>query len=93
MKGHAMEILDTKPWWKYGYVWYIIAGPALVVVAGFITLYLAITRPDPVIDDDYYQNGININKTLETNTIAERNSLEPANLARNHAATGVNKQP
>lgn len=88
-----MEILDTKPWWKYGYVWYIIAGPALVVVAGFITLYLAITRPDPVIDDDYYQNGININKTLEANTIAERNSLEPANLARNHAATGVNAQP
>ncbi|MEQ1487081.1 MAG: FixH family protein [Methylotenera sp.] len=93
MKGHAVEILDTKPWWKYGYVWYIIAGPALVVVAGFITLYLAITRPDPVIDDDYYQNGININKTLEANTIAERNSLEPANLARNHAATGVNAQP
>jgi len=87
-----METLDTKPWWEYGYVWYIITGPLLVVIAGFITLYLAVTRPDPVIDDNYYQNGININKTLlEAKTIAERNSLEPAGLARNHAATGVNK--
>ena len=89
-----MEILDTKSWWKHGYVWYIIMGPLLVVIASFITLYLAISRPDPVIDDNYYQNGININKTLlEAKTIAERNSLEPAGLARNHAATGVNKQP
>jgi len=80
-----MEALDTKPWWKYGYVWYIIAGPFLVVVAGFITLYLAITRPDPVIDDNYYRNGIEINKTLN----AQRDSLAPAVQARNHAATGI----
>jgi hypothetical protein len=80
-----METLDTKPWWKYGYVWYIIAGPSLVVVAGFITLYLAITRPDPVTDDDYYRKGIEINKTLN----AQRDSLAPAGQARNHAATGI----
>jgi len=80
-----MEALDTKPWWKYGYVWYIITGPFLVVVAGFITLYLAITRPDPVIDDDYYRKGIEINKTLN----AQRDSLAPAGQARNHAATGI----
>jgi hypothetical protein len=33
------------PWWKFGHVWLVIVGPALVVVASFITLYLAITRP------------------------------------------------
>lgn len=80
-----MEVLDTKPWWKYGYVWYIIAGPFLVVVAGFITLYLAITRPDPVTDEDYYRKGIEINKTLS----AERDGMAPAMQARNHAATGI----
>lgn len=89
-----METLDTKPWWQYGYVWLIVAGPLLVIIAGFITLYLAISRPDPLVDENYYQNGININKTLlEAKTAAERNSLQPAGLARNHAATGVNKQP
>lgn len=80
-----MQVLDTKPWWKYGYVWFIIAGPFLVVIAGFITLYLAITRPDPVTDEDYYRKGIEINKTLN----AERDGMAPAMQARNHAATGV----
>lgn len=77
--------LDTKPWWKYGYVWFLIAGPLLVVIAGFITLYLAISRPDPLVDEQYYQHGIEINKTLD----AQRDSMAPANQARNHAATGI----
>lgn len=79
-----MEVLDTKPWWSYGYVWLIIAGPLLVVIAGFITLYLAITRPDAVIDD-YYRKGMEINKTLN----AQRDSMAPAVQARNNAATGI----
>lgn len=80
-----MEKLDTKPWWQYGQVWLIIAGPLLVVIASFITMYLAITRPDPVIDDDYYRKGIEINKTLNE----QRDDLAPAVQARNHAATGI----
>lgn len=79
-----MEKLDTKPWWHFGYVWLIIAGPLLVVIASFITLYLAISRPDAVIDD-YYRKGMEINKTLS----AERDGMAPAMQARNHAATGL----
>lgn len=79
-----MNEKDTKSWWQYGYVWLIIAGPLLVVIAGFITLYLAIRTPDPVIDD-YYRKGMEINKTLN----AERDGLAPALQARNHAATGI----
>ena len=79
-----MEKLDTKPWWCYGYVWLIVGGPLVVVIASFITLYLAITRPDAVIDD-YYRKGMEINKTLK----AERDSMAPAMAARNHAATGI----
>jgi len=79
-----MEKQDTKPWWRFGYVWLIIAGPLLVVIASFITLYLAISRPDAVIDD-YYRKGMEINKTLS----AERDGMAPAIQARNHAATGI----
>jgi uncharacterized protein len=78
------KLLDTKPWWRFGYVWLIIAGPLVVVIACFITLYLAISRPDPAVDD-YYRKGIEINKTLD----AERDSLAPALQARNNAATGI----
>jgi hypothetical protein len=76
---------QATAWWKYGHVWLVISGPAIVVVASFITLYLAITRPDPVLDEDYYRKGIEINRTLADNP----SSLAPAVQARNHAATGV----
>jgi len=79
-----MNKLDQKHWWQYGYVWLIIVGPMVVIVASFITAYLAITRPDPAIDD-YYRKGIEINKTLD----AQQNSMAPAIQARNHAQTGV----
>ena len=78
-----MEQRDTKPWWTNGYVWLVISGPLVVVIASFITLYLAISRPDAVIDD-YYRKGLEINKTLN----AEHDAMVPAMLARNHAATG-----
>ena len=43
------------------------------------------TRPDPVMDQDYYRKGIEINKELATQPA----SLAPAMQARNHAATGI----
>ena len=78
------ENLDTKPWWKYGHVWLIISGPAAVIVAGFITLAIAIGTPDPVVADDYYRRGLDINKTLA----AEKDlQLAPALQTRNHVVT------
>lgn len=79
----------SEPWWKFGHVWMLIAGPAIVVVAGFVTLWLAISRPDPVVTEDYYQKGIEINQTLEH----PEKSLVPAVIGRNHAATPVEDQP
>ena len=77
---------SSKPqaWYRFGLVWLVIAGPALVVVASFITLYLAVTRPDPLVSQDYYRQGMEINQTLGSSPA----SLAPAQLARNHAATG-----
>lgn len=82
---------STGPWWKFGHVWLVVAGPAVVVVASFITLYLAVTRPDPVVTEDYYRKGIEINKTLDD--AASAASLAPALQARNHAQTGVVPPP
>ena len=76
---------SSGPWWKFGHMWMVVGGPVVVVVASFITLYLAVTRPDPVMDQNYYQKGIEINKTLGD----KPTSLAPAMQARNHAATGV----
>jgi hypothetical protein len=81
MKQHTT---DTKPWWQYGHVWLIISGPAVVIVAGFITLVIAIRMPDPVLAEDYYRRGLNINQTLA----AEKDmQLAPAMQSRNHVVT------
>ena len=72
---------SSGPWWKYGLVWMIIGGPAAVVVAGIATVVIAVRTPDPVVAEDYYRRGMEINKTLS------RKALAPAQQGRNHAAT------
>ena len=72
---------DNRPWWRFPLVWMVIAGPACVVVAGFATLWIAIAMPDPVVAEDYYRKGIEINRTLPDK------KLMPALVGRNHAAT------
>ncbi|HYF42990.1 MAG TPA: FixH family protein [Ramlibacter sp.] len=72
----------SKPWWRYGFVWLVIAGPAAVVVAGVATLVIAAQGADSLVAKDYYRRGIEINQQL-----ARERALMPANQARNHAAT------
>ena len=74
--------LPSSPWWKHGHVWLVITGPVAVVVAGLITVWIAVRSPDPVVAEDYYRRGVEINKTL-----ARDKALMPALQGRNHAAT------
>ena len=75
--------VETKQWWKFGHVWMVIGGPAIVVVASFITLYLAISSPNEIVSDHDLDGGsAQISKTIN-------GSVAPALQARNHAATGV----
>ena len=72
----------SEAWWRYGHVWLIIAGPAIVVVAALVTAWIAVRSADPVIDADYYRHGVEINKLLP-----HQKALLPAEQGRNHAAT------
>jgi len=44
--------------------WLLAAGPVLVVVASLLTAWLAATRSDNVVADDYYKLGLTINRRL-----------------------------
>ena len=47
---------EGVPWYKQFWPWFIIALPASAVIASFITLWLAISNPDPmVVDKKEYQ--------------------------------------
>jgi hypothetical protein len=73
--------LSSGPWWRHSMMWLVLGGPALVVVASFVTLGLAIHYPDPVLSDKpvVYKSGAD-----GSNGVV----LTPAVTARNHAATG-----
>ena len=75
--------VPAAPWWKFGHVWLLIAGPVTVVIAGFVTGWIAVHGQDPVIDSNYYQNGLRVNQELKHT----EKSLTPAVQGRNHAAT------
>lgn len=66
---------DSTPWYRQRWPWLLIAGPAIVVVAAFVTAWLAAATDDGVIADDYYKRGLVINKELERTTRAEQMKL------------------
>lgn len=53
------------PWYREPWPWLLMAGPAIVVVAAMVTLWLAIRSDDGVVADDYYKRGLVINRMLE----------------------------
>lgn len=61
----------TNPWYREPWPWLLIAGPAVVVVAGFITLGFAIQSSDGLFADDYYKEGKEINMTIKRDATAK----------------------
>ena len=54
----------SLPWYRYAAPWLLMLGPFVVVVAGFITLGLAIRSNDGLVAEDYYKQGLAINQTI-----------------------------
>jgi hypothetical protein len=65
---------SQTPWWRVGMVWLVLAGPAAVVLAGIVTVKIAVNNVDPVVQVP----------AAVADTSA---SMSPAMRARNHAAT------
>jgi len=73
-KPQETDTTPPAPWWREPTMWLVVGGPTLVVFACMATLALALIYPDPVLDVS----------TAGAGTAAQ----QPAQKARNHAATG-----
>jgi hypothetical protein len=62
--------MATPPWWKQRWPWLLMAGPALVVVAGTYTGWLAFSQQDALVVGDYYKQGKAINQDLRRDRLA-----------------------
>lgn len=65
-----------KPWFKEPWPWILMAGPGVVIVAGIVTAWLAITSNDGLVADDYYKQGLAVNQRLQRDQKAEALGLQ-----------------
>jgi hypothetical protein len=53
-----------KPWYREPWPWILMSGPAVVVVAGVATAWIAFATADSLVAEDYYKRGLTINDRL-----------------------------
>ncbi|MEL4178133.1 hypothetical protein [Roseateles sp. PN1] len=76
---------SASPWWREKFMWLVWGGPGVVVIASFVTLFLALHFPETVLDESKVQTTY-VGKASKE---ADPASLAPAMKGRNHAATGA----
>lgn len=62
---------DKQPWYKEPWPWILMAGPGIVIVAGVVTVWLAVVSNDGLVSDDYYKEGMTLNQRLQRDHQAE----------------------
>ena len=65
MTNSSTNPSPIPPWYKQFWPWFLMFFPAVAVVAGTITIIIAVKTDDGLVKDDYYKAGLAINKTLE----------------------------
>ena len=66
----ALPDNQALPWYREPWPWILMAGPLVVVVAGFATLWIAIQTNDGLVENDYYKRGLAINQILYREKLA-----------------------
>lgn len=66
----TLTMHPVVPWYAQRWPWLLMLGPIVVIVAGTITGWLAYTRQDAMVVDDYYKRGKAINQDLRRDRVA-----------------------
>jgi hypothetical protein len=61
----TLPIAQSGPWYRQRWPWFLMFGPAIVLVAGTYTAWLAYSTDDGLVARDYYKRGLLINRTLQ----------------------------
>ena len=67
---HPTQTDTVKPWYTHRWPWLLMLGPALAIVAGIHTAWLAMSGQDALVVDDYYKEGKAINQDLRRDKLA-----------------------
>ncbi|MDR1848615.1 MAG: FixH family protein [Zoogloeaceae bacterium] len=61
----SAQVLDTMPWYKQKWPWFLMLFPVLAIIGGVITFILAQVSFDGMVVDDYYKRGLEINQVKD----------------------------
>jgi hypothetical protein len=61
---------QAAPWYTHRWPWFLMIGPASVLVGGAVATWLALGHPDAMVVDDYYKQGKAINQDLRRDRAA-----------------------
>jgi len=84
MGSHSKMSEDGHPWYREPWPWILFGMPGAVVVASLITFVIAYRGQDELVVDDYYKEGLGINRTLARN----RHALELGLSGQLHVDSG-----
>lgn len=54
----------STPWYREPWPWLLMSGPVAVILAGAATIWVAFASADGLVAEDYYKQGLAINKVL-----------------------------
>ncbi|MEP5766598.1 MAG: FixH family protein [Halieaceae bacterium] len=77
--------MDTLPWYRQFWPWFLFGLPGIVVVAGLSTWWIAERGSDHLVADDYYKDGLAINREIHK----QQNARQLGLTARLHYADGI----
>lgn len=66
----------AQPWYREPWPWILAAGPVAVILAGVVTVWLAITSNDGLVADDYYKQGLEVNQVIQRDRKAEELGMQ-----------------
>lgn len=69
---------DDKPWYRQFWPWFLISLPATAVVAGIVTLNIAIDSDDGLVKDDYYKEGLSVHRDAARFELAKQLDVQAA---------------
>ena len=67
---------STVPWYREPWPWLLMLGPAGAIIAGAFTVWLAVVHEDGLVADDYYKQGLAINKVIRRQSEAVQLGLQ-----------------
>jgi hypothetical protein len=89
MRVSASKPVVVRPWYREPFVWMVIGGPLVVVIASIVTVMIAVRHQDPVLarEPERLEQALPADAVNEEERLQAQKALLPATQGRNHVVS------